>query len=304
MKRHRAIAKSLQQNQESQTEVDPPAQLDDNDDQQPWHVEDLSLLRDDITTCDSTQRASNHDSYDSNSEGTFSPGDEYQDEREDDDSFDLQQRDPEEARVAFLENNGARDDDAVPDPPAHNGSSTQEYEDMDEPPPVHEASIEWSSLEVASLQLLALCDNSGARRGFYDELLALLRHFRNKSIDLSKARGRESLLSRIGVKVSVPKAKVSVVDGRPVVYFPFKDSLHDLLLSTTFDYVDNLCVNKSDQDHFKPFEPVENKDYGEIMAKDWSRESREDIEGFDPENDFFLPIMMYGDKTGTDVNQR
>jgi hypothetical protein len=115
----------LQQNQESQAEVVPPAQLDDNDDQQPWHMEDLSLLRDDITTCDSTQRASNHESYDSNSEGTFSPGDEYQDEREDDDSFDLQQHDLEEARVAFLENNGVRDDDAVPDPPACNGSSTQ-----------------------------------------------------------------------------------------------------------------------------------------------------------------------------------
>jgi hypothetical protein len=174
---------------------------------------------------------------------------------------------------------------------------------MDEPPPVHLASIEWSSLEVASLQLLALCDNSGARRGFYDELLALLHHSHKKSIDLSKARGHESLLSRIGVKVSAPKAKVSVVDGRPIVYFPFKDSLRDLLLST-FDYVENLCVNKSDQDRFKPFEPIKNKDYGEIMAKDWSRESREDIEGFDPENDLFLPIMMYGNKTGTNINQR
>jgi Plavaka transposase len=95
-----------------------------------------------------------------------------------------------------------------------------------------------------------------------------------------------------------------MVGDRPVVYFPFLDSLRDLLLSTTFDDVDNLCVNKEEQDRFKPFQPVTNDDYGELMVKDWARESLEGIEDFDAEKDLFLPVMMYGDKTGTDVNQR
>jgi hypothetical protein len=97
---------------------------------------------------------------------------------------------------------------------------------------------------------------------------------------------------------------VTKVGDRPVVYFPFLDSLRDLLLSTTFDDVKNLCVNREERDCFKPFQPVTNEDYGEVMVKAWARESLEGIEDFDAEKDLFLPVMMYGDKTGTDVNQR
>jgi hypothetical protein len=143
---------------------------------------------------------------------------------------------------------------------------------MDKPPPVQDAGIEWSALELASLELLSLCDDSGARRGFYDELLALLRRFQKKHINISKAKGCECLLKTIGLKVSAPAVKVTMVGDRPVVYFPFLDSLRDLLLSTTFDDVDNLCVNKEEQDRFKPFKPVTNDDYGELMVKDWARD--------------------------------
>jgi hypothetical protein len=65
-----------------------------------------------------------------------------------------------------------------------------------------------------------------------------------------------------------------------------------MLLSTTFDEVDNLCVNKEEQDHFKPFKPVTIGDYGELMVKDWARYSLEGIENFDAANDLFLAVMM------------
>jgi hypothetical protein len=40
------------------------------------------------------------------------------------------------------------------------------------------------------------------------------------------------------------------------------------------------------------------------MVKDWARDLLEGIEDFDAENDMFLAVMMYRDKTGTDMIQR
>jgi hypothetical protein len=66
----------------------------------------------------------------------------------------------------------------------------------------------------------------------------------------------------------------------------------------------NLCINRKEQDCFKSFQPVTNEDYGELMVKDWATESVEGIEDFHIEQDLFLAVMMYGNKMGTDVNQR
>jgi hypothetical protein len=252
-----------------------------------------------------TQDNTHPDSYDSSSESTFIPG--VEDEEEEDDFFGVDLFDMEEEATGL---EGLGPDEGTPEFSSrnchHQGQRVQTYEEMDKPPPVQDAGIEWSALELASLELLSLCDDSGARCGFYDELLALLRQFQKKQhINISKAKGRECLLKTIGLKVLAPAAKVTMVGDHPVVYyFPFLDSLRDLLLSTTFDDVDNLCINKEEQDHFKPFKPVTNDNYGELMVKDWARDSLEGIEDFDVENDLFLAVMMYSDKTGTDVNQR
>jgi hypothetical protein len=40
------------------------------------------------------------------------------------------------------------------------------------------------------------------------------------------------------------------------------------------------------------------------MANQWARESINNLDDFDAEHDFFIGIVIYGDKTGTDVNQR
>lgn len=239
-------------------------------------------------------------SDDSSSEATYSPDDD--DAERDDEFIDL---------LLNMEET-ARSEEVSPDvvTQAERTACQQpltiltQYEDSDLSPPDQDAKVEWSPLEVASLELISLCDDSGARRGFYDQLLALLRTFQKQNIDVSKAKNRDTLLARLGKKVSTPKAKVSMVDGRPVVYFPFLDSLRDLLSSTTFNNVDNLCVNREEENRFKPFQPVAREDYGEVMANDWARDSLDQIDDFDSESDLFVPLMIYGDKTGTDVNQR
>jgi hypothetical protein len=70
-----------------------------------------------------------------------------------------------------------------------------------------------------------------------------------------------------------------------------------------FDDVDNLCVNKEVEDSFKCFQPLTTRDIGEITAKHWARETQDNMVDLDPLLDFFVGIMMYGNKTSTDVNQ-
>jgi hypothetical protein len=59
--------------------------------------------------------------------------------------------------------------------------------DTDEHPTVHQ-DVDFSKLEIATLELMSLCDRSGAWCGFYDELLTLLGRLRKKKIDISKER--------------------------------------------------------------------------------------------------------------------
>lgn len=185
-------------------------------------------------------------------------------------------------------------------------SSTTLYGD-DERQPVVEDDVVLTDLETATLQLLMLCDASGARRGLYDEILTLLRRFRKKKLDITKAKGREAYVKVLEKKIKTPKPKATKVGGRDVIHFSFLESLRDLLRSTTFDNVSNLCVNTEVEERFNRFQPATDQDIGEIMSKRWASESQDEMEGmddFDPQFDLFLAIMMYGDKTGTDVNQR
>ena len=104
--------------------------------------------------------------------------------------------------------------------------------------------------------------------------------------------------------MKAPKAKTTVIQGRKVVYFPFFHCFRDLLRSSVFDDANNLCVNEDKDDRFEPFVPTSNKDVGEVMAKRWARETRDGIQDFNVDQDLLLAVMIYGDKTGTDVNQR
>ena len=161
-----------------------------------------------------------------------------------------------------------------------------------------------TDLELASLELLTLCDDSGARRGLYNELLSLLRRFREEQVDITKAKSRDLLVRDLGKKVNAPKSKSVAVGGRNVLHFPFIESLRDLLRSGIFDDIENLCVNQATEDRFSRFQASTPEDYGEVMSRSWAAETQDSIEDFDPDFDLFIGVMLYGDKTGTDVNQR
>jgi hypothetical protein len=39
------------------------------------------------------------------------------------------------------------------------------------------------------------------------------------------------------------------------------------------------------------------------MSKQWAKDTFNSLEDFDPENDLFFPLVLYTDKTVTNVNQ-
>jgi hypothetical protein len=149
---------------------------------------------------------------------------------------------------------------------------------------------------VAELDLLMLCDASGARCRFFDDLLTLLHRFHKKRIDITKAKGRASFMATMELKVKCPKPFSKKVEGRDVIYFPFFDSLQDLLHSSAFYNIDNLCANKAEQDCFNCFQPTTVADNSEIMSNEWASKRQDQLaadKDFDPDKDYFHAMQVY-----------
>jgi hypothetical protein len=90
-------------------------------------------------------------------------------------------------------------------------------------------------------------------------------------------------------------------------YFPFFNSLQDLLHSSAFYDINNLCANKEEQGCFNHFQPTTVADNSEIMSNEWASKMHDQLaadEDFDPDQDYFLALQVYGDKTGTNINQQ
>jgi hypothetical protein len=41
----------------------------------------------------------------------------------------------------------------------------------------------------------------------------------------------------------------------------------------------------------------------ECPDNEWAKDTFDSLEAFDPDNDLFFPLVLYANKTGTDVNQ-
>jgi hypothetical protein len=108
---------------------------------------------------------------------------------------------------------------------------TRICQDEDQNPPTTEDDIKFSGLDVAALGLMRLCNDSGARCRLFDDLLTLLHWFHKKRIDITKAKGCMSFLAVMQSKAKCPMAMSKKVGGRNVIYFPFFNSLPDLLRS-------------------------------------------------------------------------
>jgi hypothetical protein len=94
------------------------------------------------------------------------------------------------------------------------------------------------------LDMMVLLDSSGARRGLYDDLLMLLRKHSKKGFDVTKAMGCKSFLREMRKRVPTPVPRITKVQGQEVVHFSFLEMLHNLLSSTKFQDIDNLCANR------------------------------------------------------------
>jgi hypothetical protein len=56
-------------------------------------------------------------------------------------------------------------------------------------------------------------------------------------------------------------------------------------------------------DRFSQFGPTKVGDCSELMSKQWANNTFDSLEDFDPDNDLFFPLVLYADKTGTNLNQ-
>jgi hypothetical protein len=52
---------------------------------------------------------------------------------------------------------------------------------------------------------MQLCNDSGAHRGFFDDLLTLLYPFHKKKVDITKAKGHALFLAAMQAKVKCSK---------------------------------------------------------------------------------------------------
>jgi hypothetical protein len=102
-------------------------------------------------------------------------------------------------------------------------------------------------------------------------------------------------------KAGGPFAKILCSDQ--IVHFPFLEMLCDLLGSSKFTDVNNLCLNPSMADQFSQFMPMTVEDCSKLMSKQWANDTFASLENFDPDNDLFFPLVLYANKNGTDVNQ-
>jgi hypothetical protein len=80
------------------------------------------------------------------------------------------------------------------------------------------------------------------------------------------------------------------VSGHEIVHSYFLEMLHDLLGSSKFTDVNNLCVNPSVADHFSQFMLTTFEDCSELMSKQWENDTFDSLEDFDPNNDLFFPL--------------
>jgi hypothetical protein len=152
--------------------------------------------------------------------------------------------------------------------------------------------------ETASYQIMSLLDGSGAPRICYNRLVALLKKLsKREGFDVKKAINRETLMRRIESRYkSRPRIQRSLINQQEVFRFRFHDMLQDLLYSSSKHLHDILPTSINNLTETEP----------ELWNTPWMRNTftmGPYIE-FDAKKDIMLPIVLYMDKTGTDVNQR
>jgi hypothetical protein len=158
---------------------------------------------------------------------------------------------------------------------------------------------EMTSAEIASFKIMSLLDKAGAPRNCYDRLVALLKKLSKNGFDVRKAINRETLMRRLGTKYTArPQMQTCIINKQEVFRFKFQDMLQDILDSSC-QYLHNITPNHGNESTIPGSEH-------ELWNTQWMTNTftSQQYQDFDPNHDIMLPIILYMDKTGTDVNQR
>ena len=159
----------------------------------------------------------------------------------------------------------------------------------------NQAPVTFSSSEICSYELMTLLDNAGCPLNTYERVVSLLKKQEKRGFSYSKAHSRDKLLRLLRQKFHCPTIHSSNIRGCEVFSFPFLEMLQDLVDSsgTSLHRITPLNV-QADMSH------------GELWNTDWMKQTFRSphYESFNETSDIMLPLILYLDKTGTDVLQR
>jgi len=152
----------------------------------------------------------------------------------------------------------------------------------------------FTSAEICSFELMDLLDNAGCPLNTYEQVVCLLRKQEKLGFSYSRAHSRDKLLSRLRQKFHCPQIHSTVISKCEVFSFPFVDMLQDLVdtaVAHLHMITPSSCGTTNDD---------------ELWNTGWMCETFKNSVhmNFNHETDIMLPIIIYLDKTGTDVLQR
>jgi hypothetical protein len=139
-----------------------------------------------------------------------------------------------------------------------------------------------------------LLDNAGCPLNTYEQVICLLKKQEKLGFSYSQAHSRDKLLSLLRQKFHCPRIHSKTISKCEVFFFPFVEMLQDLA-ETAWKHLHAITPQSSGHG---------NDD--ELWNSNWMKDTFRlpTYMNFNPETDVMLPIILYLDKTGTDVLQR
>ena len=152
----------------------------------------------------------------------------------------------------------------------------------------------FSQAEICSYELMTLLDNAGCPLNTYEQVITLLRKQEKLGFSYTKAHSREKLLKILREKFHCPTIESTVITNCDVFSFPFVDMLQDLVDTA------GTMLHRISPDHSS----IPTSD--ELWCTDWMKQTFlcPQHAQFDSTTDIMIPLILYVDKTGTDVLQR
>ena len=184
--------------------------------------------------------------------------------------------------------------------------------------------------DACALEINEVLDKAGVPRGLYDELLSILKKHTNpktdsdpvKLYDLPKREkfmnslkerfpSAEPVIVRVPLETHFPKEKdISrrrrLRDVKEVITFDFWTQLRDLLSDMTImGDRNNLVINQGKDQRWNPYRPPDGTtcNLDEVLDGKWYQDTINIPFESKPGHIFWIPILLYVDKTGTDAFQ-